>query len=291
MRLVEKCSSNSSSNSNSRRQYDAMTRVRTAISLEAKRYDFLVFFFLHYCTLPRTTTQATMSELENLNNEISENESSGYSEFCDNDAILAVDEDVIDAVKDHFTVAGTEASSDATSHSIPGKRKHPDFLLFDRDGPSAAYRRRTDPSPIDFESPTSPSSSESRAGGPPPFIIVRFDKNFWAYSQSSIIDCGQAHNGAVKQAMDARALPWGVQWEIARLISLGYCSWDDITMVALDLLQTKGLPPSDPSHPDSTKPTMPLCAPVAPHVEDYFRWGRNLFGTQNMSREMTATVR
>jgi len=86
--------------------------------------------------------------------------------------------------------------------------------------------------------------------------------------------------------MNARSLPWGVQWEIARLISLGYCSWNDITMDALDRIKTEGLSP--PDH-DSPKQTV-LCARVAPRLEEFFRSERCTFGTRKVSREMMATV-
>jgi RNA-dependent RNA polymerase len=86
--------------------------------------------------------------------------------------------------------------------------------------------------------------------------------------------------------MDARSLPWGVQWEIARLISLGYCSWNDITMDALDRIKTEGLSPPDPDFPKQTV----LCARVAPRLEEFFRSERHTFGTRKVSREMMATV-
>ncbi|KAI9459182.1 RNA dependent RNA polymerase-domain-containing protein [Lactarius psammicola] len=86
--------------------------------------------------------------------------------------------------------------------------------------------------------------------------------------------------------MDARGLPWGVQWEIARLVSLGYCAWNNITMLGLDYLKNNGFSPS-PS--DSPGPARVLNARVAPHVEDLFRSKKHSFGGRKTSREALAT--
>jgi hypothetical protein len=116
-----------------------------------------------------------MSDPEMLDNEISENGSTGYSEFCDDDAILAADETVTldDVPQDRFTAAaeGSSPSAPACSTLTSGKRKSPDdFVLSDRDGPSASYRRRTIPSSIDLESS---ASSSTDSGVTLPFLIVR----------------------------------------------------------------------------------------------------------------------
>ncbi|KAH9962190.1 RNA dependent RNA polymerase-domain-containing protein, partial [Russula dissimulans] len=79
-----------------------------------------------------------------------------------------------------------------------------------------------------------------------------------------------AHNSSVQRAMNVRGLPWGVQWEIVRLISLGHCTWQDVTMSRLDA-QTV------------------LNARIAPYVEDLFRWGKHSFGSQKMTKEIQAT--
>jgi len=103
-------------------------------------------------------------------NEISENGSTGYSEFCDDDAILAADETLADVPQGHFTAA-TEGSSPSAPSATSGKRKSPDdFVLSDRDGPSASYRRRTISSSIYLESSASTSSG---SGVALPFFIVR----------------------------------------------------------------------------------------------------------------------
>lgn len=91
--------------------------------------------------------------------------------------------------------------------------------------------------------------------------------------------------------MDARGLPWGVQWEIARQVSLRNCSWEDISMSALDYFRTKGSAPLE-SDSDSVPPApvSVLNARVAPYVEDYLRWNKDTFGSQRPSKEILATV-
>ena len=92
--------------------------------------------------------------------------------------------------------------------------------------------------------------------------------------------------------MDARGLPWGVQWEIARLITLGYCSWKDISMSALDCLRNEGLSTLNPDSPSpSPAPATVLNARIAPYVEDFFHRKKNSFGTQRRTKEVRATVR
>ena len=64
--------------------------------------------------------------------------------------------------------------------------------------------------------------------------------------------------------MHERGLPWGVQWEVARLVSRGHCTWKDISIPHLDRLQKEG------SH---DTPTV-LNKAIAPYVEDLFRWNK-----------------
>ena len=138
-----------------------------------------VSFFPHYPTLSKGANlfKHQMSDLETPENEISENGSTGYSEFCDDDAILAADETValndVPQGQGHFaaTVTAEGSPSGATTCTTPtsGKRKSPDdFVLSDRDGPSASYRRRTISSSIDLE-----STASSDPGVTLPFLIVR----------------------------------------------------------------------------------------------------------------------
>ena len=87
--------------------------------------------------------------------------------------------------------------------------------------------------------------------------------------------------------MDVRGLPWGVQWEIARLVSLGYCAWKDITMSKLDCLKNNGFSPS-PS--DSPGPARVLNTRIAPDLEDFFRCKKHGSGGRSASREALATV-
>jgi len=92
--------------------------------------------------------------------------------------------------------------------------------------------------------------------------------------------------------MDARGLPWGVQWEIARLISLKHCEWDDISMSALDVLRTEGLSPPDPDDPDTpTSTPAVLNAQIGPYIEDLLRWNKHTFGSQRRTKEVLSTVR
>ena len=87
--------------------------------------------------------------------------------------------------------------------------------------------------------------------------------------------------------MDVRGLPWGVQWEIARLVSLGCCAWKDITMSKLDYLKNNGLSTS-PS--DSPGPARVLNTRIAPDLEDFFRPKKHSSGERSASREALATV-
>lgn len=81
--------------------------------------------------------------------------------------------------------------------------------------------------------------------------------------------------------MASRGLPWGVQWEVARLVSRGHCTWKDISMYRLDLLQAEG---------SRDTPTV-LNKPIAPYIEDLFRSNKETFGHQRSSKEVQATVR
>ena len=88
--------------------------------------------------------------------------------------------------------------------------------------------------------------------------------------------------------MENRGLPWGVQWEVARLVSRGYCTWKNIELCDLDLLREEGSRDSE----------SPLNEPIAPYIEDIFRrdkkdrFERNKeeFGHQRPSKEARATV-
>ena len=86
--------------------------------------------------------------------------------------------------------------------------------------------------------------------------------------------------------MDSRGLPWGVQWEIARLVSLDHCTWHDISMSGLDRLRTEGLSAPDPDSPAKAV----LCSRTAPFVEDLFRWNKHSFNCPRLSKENQSTV-
>lgn len=88
-----------------------------------------------------------------------------------------------------------------------------------------------------------------------------------------------AHNTSIQHAMDFRKLPWGVQWEIARLISRGHCTWEDISIPYLDRLKKEG----------SCDTSTVLNNPIAPYIEDLFRWRKESFGHQRTSKEVQAT--
>ncbi|KAA1476614.1 hypothetical protein DENSPDRAFT_827653 [Dentipellis sp. KUC8613] len=64
-----------------------------------------------------------------------------------------------------------------------------------------------------------------------------------------------AHNVHAQACMDARELPWGIQWELGRLVSSGRYKWSDLSPEALDRL--KG-----------------TCKDVAPFVEGLLRGPR-----------------
>lgn len=49
----------------------------------------------------------------------------------------------------------------------------------------------------------------------------------------------QAHSSHLQRCFDKRNLPYGVQYEIARLITMGF-RYDQILMVDLDKLQKEG---------------------------------------------------
>lgn len=87
--------------------------------------------------------------------------------------------------------------------------------------------------------------------------------------------------------MDRRGLPWGVQWEIARLLSLGYCAWKEVTPAKLDYLKNNGFSPS-PS--DSPGTATVLNSRIAPDVEDSFRGKKHSSEGRSTSKEAQATV-
>jgi hypothetical protein len=80
--------------------------------------------------------------------------------------------------------------------------------------------------------------------------------------------------------MADRGLPWGVQWEVARLVSRGHCTWKDISLPHLDLLRKEG----------SRDSPIVLNKPIAPYIEDLFRRNKLNFGDQTPSKEIRATV-
>jgi hypothetical protein len=114
--------------------------------------------------------------------EASEDGSTGYSEFCDDDVIMAAPCNTYDTV-------ATDGSSGATQpFAALGKRKSPEDLGVS-EGPSASYKRRTITSPMDLELATPSSSAPppepsgdvptslglgDEHDGPEPYIIVRF---------------------------------------------------------------------------------------------------------------------
>ncbi|KAI9508083.1 RNA dependent RNA polymerase-domain-containing protein [Russula earlei] len=60
-------------------------------------------------------------------------------------------------------------------------------------------------------------------------------------------------------------------------------------MSGLDALRAEGLSP--PSDSDGAPGQVVLSARIAPYVEDLFRWNKNSFGTQRVTKEIQATVR
>ena len=86
--------------------------------------------------------------------------------------------------------------------------------------------------------------------------------------------------------MDDRGLPWGVQWEVARLVSRGHCTWKDISVPRLDRLREEALRKEALPHDTPIVPSKP----IAPYIEDLFRWNKESFGHQRPSKEVQATV-
>lgn len=80
--------------------------------------------------------------------------------------------------------------------------------------------------------------------------------------------------------MERRGLPWGVQWEITRLVSRDFCTWEDVSMERLDRLRDEG----------SRDSSIVLNKPIAPYIEDLFRRNKEKFGHQRSSKEVKATV-
>ncbi|KAI0305318.1 RNA dependent RNA polymerase-domain-containing protein [Multifurca ochricompacta] len=213
-----------------------------------------------------------------------EDGSTSYSDFCDDDTIRAALTTRNDNDSDPNQVVAELSSSAATTSSvILGKRKSPE--LFDDLSVSYNYKRRTlSFGPIDLDSglgssqsQSNPLPSQSLSDSSPPTLLGH-DTPLEPY----IV----AFNASVQRAMDARGLPWGVQWEIARLISLGCCSWEDISLSELDTLREEGL--STPDH-NTLTPTAVRNAPIAPHVEDLFRLKTKSFGRRAISKEVQAT--
>jgi RNA-dependent RNA polymerase len=46
-----------------------------------------------------------------------------------------------------------------------------------------------------------------------------------------------AHDHDIQELMDAKHIPWGAQWNIARGVSTGQWKWEDVTPSKLDLLR------------------------------------------------------
>lgn len=177
----------------------------------------------------------------------------------------------------------TAYSSQLSQDVILGKRKAPDGVERPVAGPSTlySYKKRFLSGSVETDSVIGSSDAttlDSHHSDDTIFATQPGDDSPTPY----IV----AHNASVQQAMDVRGLPWGIQWEIARLVSLGYCTWKDITMSGLDCLKNNGLSPS-PS--DSPGPARVLNARGAPHVEDCFRWNKHSSGGRRASKEALAT--
>jgi hypothetical protein len=114
--------------------------------------------------------------------EASEDGSTGYSEYCDDETIRAVPATLCDTIE-----VVTQCSSSATSPTATlGKRKSPDESGPSY-GPSASYKKRTISSSFDFDSLTASSSAtllssddipttQPEYDDPKPYIIVSASK-------------------------------------------------------------------------------------------------------------------
>lgn len=211
-------------------------------------------------------TDDTIHELEDaiLIDDEEEHYSTGYSEFCDDDTIMLAPDTICNEVDSSPT-----GSSPAT---ILGKRKSPEDSGLPK-SVYASYKRHTS------------TGSDSAESSTEPYIIVSLEQsslsvpNIYHFRQ-------QAHNTSVQRVMDDRGLPWGVQWEVARLVSRGHCTWSDISMSRLDHLREEALRKERLPHDTPLVPNNP----IAPYIEDLFRWNKESFGHQRSSKEFQATV-
>lgn len=234
-----------------------------------------------------------MSDPIFCNDESSEDGSTSYSDFCDDDVIknATTRPDATQSQSQGLGMSSplpssTPYSTQPSQNVVLGKRKAPDGVEGSVPGPSTfySYKKRFLSDSIDADSWIGSSESTTldsllsddtlcatQSGDDPPSPTSH---HIIAYSPS------------VQQAMDARGLPWGVQWEIARLVSLGQCEWNNITMPGLDCLKNNGISPSPSDEPG---PPRVLNARVAPHVEEFFCSKKNSFGGRRASREALAT--
>lgn len=122
-----------------------------------------------------------MSGLANHGDEISEDGSTGYSDFCDDDAIRAADES--GPCQDDIAMECPSSATPGPSSVSLGKRKSlEDSVPSDR--PSASYKRRTISAPSYLDdgpanaplsgspSGSAPATRPSRASPPPPSDIL-----------------------------------------------------------------------------------------------------------------------
>jgi len=121
-----------------------------------------------------------MSGLANQGDEISEDGSTGYSDYCDDDAIRAADQ--CGPSQDHIAMECPSSATPGPSSASLGKRKSPEDSV-PSDRPSASYKRRTITGPIDLDggpasAPLSGSPScswatrPSHASTPPPGDVL-----------------------------------------------------------------------------------------------------------------------
>jgi len=202
------------------------------------------------------------------NDESSEDGSTSYSEFCDDDTIrraITTQPDATQSQESSSPLPSTNTSY-SSQDVLLGKRKALDGAEGPVTGPFYSYKKRVLSDTDSEEATTLDVASQSADDTPTPYII--------------------AYHAGVQKVMDSRGLPWGVQWEIARLVSLGYCTWKDITPSVLDRLKNDGLSPS-PS--DSPGPARVLNSRIAPDLEDSFRRKKQSSEVHRASREAQAT--
>ncbi|KAH9171061.1 hypothetical protein EDB89DRAFT_1191929 [Lactarius sanguifluus] len=235
-----------------------------------------------------------MSDPIFCNDESSEDGSTSYSDFCDDDVIrnAATRPDATQSQSQGPGMSSplpssTPYSTQPSQSVVLGKRKAPDGVEGSVPGPSTfySYKKRFLSDSIDADSWIGSSEATTLDSLLSDDTLVATQSGDDPPSPTSphII----AYSASVQQAMDARGLPWGVQWEIARLVSLGHCAWNNITMPGLDSLKNNGMSPSPSDEPG---PPRVLNARVAPHVEDLFRSKKHSFGGRRASREALATV-